>query len=50
MNRLAAQRRMWMLKRAKEQELQEELDERAKSELDKSTKKKVQRSNGGSRS
>lgn len=50
MNRLAAQRRMWMLKRAKEQELQEELDERAKSELDKSTKKKVQRSTGGSRS
>ena len=30
MNRLAAQRRMWMLKKAKEQELEEELNELAK--------------------
>lgn len=50
MNRLAARRRMWMLKKAKEQELQEELDERAKSAFDKSVKKKIQKSNGGSRS
>ena len=29
MNRLAAQRRMWMLKKAKEQELKQELDDLA---------------------
>jgi hypothetical protein len=32
MNRLAAQRRMWLLKKAKEQELQEELKELSKVE------------------
>ena len=36
MNRLAAQRRLWMLKKAKEQELEEELNELAKKK-----KKKV---------
>ena len=36
MNRLAAQRRMWMLKKAKEQELKQELDDLAEQK-----KKKV---------
>ena len=50
MNRLAAQRRMWMLKKAKEQELKEALDERAESEYYKSLSEKIQSTDGGIRS
>jgi hypothetical protein len=48
--RLAAQRRIWLLSKAKEEELKEELDARTDRSLSKSTRNEIQRSNGRSSS